>query len=76
MYWKKVYELPLASRGSRGRPIINLLPLSDGEKVNAILPIKEFIDGQYELWVFGKIKNENSGPERRYTFYHKGKIDF
>jgi len=49
VYWKKVYELPLASRGSRGRPIINLLPLSEGEKVNAILPIKEFIDGQYIL---------------------------
>jgi DNA gyrase subunit A len=47
VYWKKVYELPLASRGSRGRPIINLLPLSDGEKVNAILPIKEFVDGQF-----------------------------
>lgn len=49
VYWKKVYELPLASRGSRGRPIINLLPLSEGEKVNAILPIKEFIDGQFIL---------------------------
>ena len=49
VYWKKVYELPLASRGSRGRPIINLLPLSEGEQVNAILPIKEFIDGQFIL---------------------------
>jgi len=49
VYWKKVYELPLASRGSRGRPIINILPLSEGEKVNAILPIKEFIDGQFIL---------------------------
>ena len=49
VYWKKVYQLPLASRGSRGRPIINLLPLSENEKVNAILPIKEFIDGQFIL---------------------------
>ncbi len=49
VYWKKVYELPLASRGSRGRPIINLLPLDPEEKVNAILPIKEFVDGQFIL---------------------------
>ena len=49
VYWKKVYELPLASRGSRGRPIINILPLEPDEKVNAILPIKEFVDGQFLL---------------------------
>ncbi|MBE9527215.1 MAG: DNA gyrase subunit A [Proteobacteria bacterium] len=49
VYWKKVYELPLASRGSRGRPIINILPLAEGEKVNALLPIKEFLDGQFIL---------------------------
>ncbi len=49
VYWKKVYELPLASRGSRGRPIINILPLDPDEKVNAILPIKEFVDGQFIL---------------------------
>ncbi len=49
VYWKKVYELPVASRGSRGRPIINLLPLSENEKVNAILPIKEFEAGKYLL---------------------------
>jgi len=49
VYWKKVYELPLASRGSRGRPIINILPLDKDEKVNAILPIKEFLEGQFIL---------------------------
>ncbi len=49
VYWKKVYELPLASRGSRGRPIINILPLDPDEKVNAILPIKEFSDDQFIL---------------------------
>ncbi len=49
VYWKKVYELPLASRGSRGRPIINILPLGKDERVNAILPIKEFVDGQFIL---------------------------
>jgi DNA gyrase subunit A len=42
MYWLKVYQVPLASRGSRGRPIVNLLPLEDGERINAFLPIREF----------------------------------
>ncbi len=42
VYWLKVYELPVASRIARGRPFINLLPLEDGERINAILPIREF----------------------------------
>jgi DNA gyrase subunit A len=42
MYWLKVYQVPQASRGSRGKPIVNLLPLSDGERISAVLPIREF----------------------------------
>jgi len=42
MYWLKVYQVPQASRGSRGRPIVNLLPLDEGERINAVLPIREF----------------------------------
>ena len=42
MYWLKVYRVPQASRGSRGKPIVNLLPLGEGERINAILPIREF----------------------------------
>ena len=42
MYWLKVYKVPRASRGARGRPIVNLLPLEEGERINAILPIREF----------------------------------
>ena len=42
VYSLKVYELPIASRASRGKPFVNLLPLVEGERVNAILPIKEF----------------------------------
>lgn len=41
-YWLKVYELPQGSRASRGRPIVNLLPLEADERINAVLPIKEF----------------------------------
>lgn len=47
MYWLKVYQLPLASRQARGRPIVNLLPLEEGERINAILPVKEFADDKY-----------------------------
>ncbi len=39
MYWLKVWEVPSGSRGSRGRPIVNMFPLQDGEKVNVVLPL-------------------------------------
>ncbi len=46
-YWLKVYELPQAGRTARGRPIVNLLPLEEGERINAILPIREYEEGKY-----------------------------
>ncbi|MEJ2380021.1 MAG: DNA gyrase subunit A [Gammaproteobacteria bacterium] len=46
-YWLKVYELPQAGRIARGKPIVNLLPLEPDERINAVLPIKEFRDDQY-----------------------------
>src|SRR5579862_7482919 len=42
VYWLKVYELPQAGRGARGKPMVNLLPLEEGEKINALLPVKQF----------------------------------
>lgn len=47
LYWLKVYQLPLASRNARGRPIVNILPLEENERITAILPIKEFEAGKY-----------------------------
>ena len=47
VYWLKVYQIPLASRQSRGRPIINLLPLEDGERITSFLPIKEYTEDQF-----------------------------
>ncbi|WP_370597692.1 DNA topoisomerase (ATP-hydrolyzing) subunit A [Plesiomonas shigelloides] len=47
LYWLKVYQLPLASRGARGRPIVNLLPLEENERITAILPVREYADDQY-----------------------------
>ncbi len=47
VYWKKVYELPQAGRTARGRPIVNLLPLEESERINAVLPVREFSDDHY-----------------------------
>jgi DNA gyrase subunit A len=47
VYWLKVYEVPQGSRISRGKPIVNLLPLEANEKINAILPVKEFSEDKY-----------------------------
>lgn len=45
LYWMKVYQLPEASRGARGRPIVNLLPLEANERITAILPVREYAEG-------------------------------
>jgi len=47
LYWLKVYELPQAGRTARGKPIVNLLPLSEGERINAMLPIREYEEGKF-----------------------------
>ena len=47
LYWLKVYQLPQASRAARGKPLINLLPLVEGERINAILPIREFSEDKF-----------------------------
>ena len=47
VYWIKVYDVPQGSRTGRGKPIVNLLPLETGEKINAILPVKVFSDDQF-----------------------------
>jgi DNA gyrase subunit A len=47
VYWVKVYEVPQGSRNSRGRPIVNMFPLQEGEKINVVLPVKEFSADKY-----------------------------
>ena len=54
VYWKRVYELPVASRGARGRPIVNLLPLVENERVSAVLTVREYSEDQY---IFFATKN-------------------
>ncbi|MEM0954368.1 MAG: DNA gyrase subunit A [Pseudomonadota bacterium] len=47
VYWLKVYQIPVAGRGSRGRPMVNLLPLDEGERVTSILPVAEYTEGHF-----------------------------
>ncbi|MGY1489986.1 DNA gyrase subunit A [Methylobacillus pratensis] len=54
VYWLKVYEVPQGSRISRGKPIVNLFPLEEGEKINAILPVKEFDENHYVFMATAK----------------------
>ena len=42
VYWLKVYQMPMAGRGSRGKPLVNLLPLEGGERINAVLPVRDY----------------------------------
>ena len=58
VYWLKVYQLPQVSRGSRGRPIVNLLPLEADERINTILPLREFKEEHYVFMAtkFGTVK--------------------
>ena len=70
VYWLKVYEVPQGSRVSRGKPIVNLFPLEEGEKINAILPVKEFDEDHFVFMATaqGTVKktalNEFSNPRR------------
>ncbi|MEW6993699.1 DNA topoisomerase (ATP-hydrolyzing) subunit A [Colwelliaceae bacterium MEBiC 14330] len=47
LYWLKVFQLPLASRTARGRPIVNILPLENDERITAILPVREYAEDKY-----------------------------
>jgi DNA gyrase subunit A len=47
VYWLRTFELPLASRGSRGKPIVNILPLHEDEKITSILQVKEYKEDEY-----------------------------
>ncbi len=58
VYWLRTFELPEAGRGSPGRPIVNLLPLSEGERINSILPVSEYREDHYIVMAtkYGVIK--------------------
>ncbi|HLT63546.1 MAG TPA: DNA gyrase subunit A [Pseudohongiella sp.] len=47
VYWLRVFNIPLASRTSRGRPLVNILPLEEGERITSLLPIREYTEGHF-----------------------------
>ena len=49
VYWLKVYQIPVAGRNSRGRPMVNLLPLEEDERISSILPVEEYSADQYVI---------------------------
>ena len=49
VYWLKVYQIPVAGRNSRGRPMVNLLPLDEDERISSILPVEEYSADQYVI---------------------------
>lgn len=61
VYWLTVYEMPMGSRNSRGKPIVNLLSLDEGEKITAILPVDEFCEDKFIFMAtaFGTVKKVN-----------------
>ena len=67
VYWLKVYELPVSSRGARGRPFINLLSLDTGERINAILPIGTFDMDQsvFMATALGRVKKTDLSEFKR-----------
>jgi len=54
VYWLKVYSVPQGTRAARGKPIVNLVPLEEDEKITAILPVREFTDTHYVFMATGK----------------------
>ena len=60
IFWLKVYEIPVASRTSKGRPLVNMLKLDDDERVSDILPVNDFSDDQYIYMATKKGTNKKS----------------
>jgi len=54
LYWLKVYEVPAGSRASRGKPIVNMFPLGEGEKITAVVPVKEFDENHFVFMATAK----------------------
>ena len=54
MYWLKVYNVPQGGRASRGKPIVNLMPLGEGEKINTLVPVKSFDEEHYVFMATAK----------------------
>jgi DNA gyrase subunit A len=67
LYWLKVYEFPMAGRGARGKPLINLLPLKEDERITAVLPIREYAADKFVFFATadGTVKKTSLGDFSR-----------
>src|SRR5690606_27605557 len=54
VYWLKVYEVPVGSRASRGKPVVNMVPLAEGENITAVVPVREFDENHYVFMATAK----------------------
>jgi DNA gyrase subunit A len=54
VYWLKVYEVPQGSRASRGKPVVNMFPMSEGEKITAVVPVREFDENHFVFMATAK----------------------
>ncbi|TAL90841.1 MAG: DNA gyrase subunit A [Rhodanobacter sp.] len=74
VYWLKVYQIPESGPGARGKPIINLLPLGEGEKVQAVLPIREYAQDRFVFFAT-KLGTVKKTPLTEFAFQlQKGKL--
>ncbi|HEY4143792.1 DNA gyrase subunit A [Pinirhizobacter sp.] len=74
VYWLKVYQMPEAGPGARGKPIVNLLPLGEGEKVQAVLPVREYTEDRFVFFATRKGTVKKT-PLTEFAFQlQKGKI--
>ncbi|HET6632580.1 MAG TPA: DNA gyrase subunit A [Rhodanobacteraceae bacterium] len=74
VYWLKVYQIPEASPGARGKPIVNLLPLEEGEKVQAVLPVREY-DDQHFVFFATRMGTVKKTPLSEFAYQlQRGKI--
>ena len=64
LYWLKVYQIPQAGRATRGKAIVNLINMSPGKKIAAILPVRDFAEGRSVIMVTRR------GIERKRAFQH------
>ncbi|KRE93744.1 DNA gyrase subunit A [Frateuria sp. Soil773] len=74
VYWLKVYQMPESGPSARGKPMVNLLPLGEGEKVQAVLPIREYAEDRYVFFAtrHGTVKKT---PLSEFAFQlQRGKI--
>ena len=71
VFWLKVYQLPDAGPNSRGRPIVNLIPLEEGEKVQAVLPVREYSEDRFVFFATAQRHGQEDAAVRLFASAHR-----